>query len=124
MFLEFLFVILAGVFAGIITGLVPGIHINLVAVMMLSSSAFLLNYFSPLSLALFIVAMSVTHTFLDAIPSIFLGAPDSGLELSVLPGHKLLLDGRGYEAVFLTVVGSFFAVIVCLIMTPLLIVRS
>jgi len=50
MFLEFLFVILAGVFAGIITGLVPGIHINLVAVMMLSSSAFLLNYFSPLSL--------------------------------------------------------------------------
>ena len=121
MFLEFLFVILAGVFAGIITGLVPGIHINLVAVMMLSSSAFLLNYFSPLSLALFIVAMSVTHTFLDSIPSIFLGAPDSGLELSVLPGHKLLLQGRGYEAVFLTVIGSFFAVIVCIVLTPIMI---
>lgn len=121
MFLEILIVILLGVFAGIITGLTPGIHINLVGILVLSSSAFLLHYFSPLSLALFIVAMSVTHTFLDAIPSIFLGAPDSGLELSVLPGHKLLLQGRGYEAVFLTVVGSFFAVIVCLALTPIMI---
>src|SRR3989338_6918017 len=88
---------------------------------MLSSSAFLLNYFNPLSLALFIVAMSITHTFLDAIPSIFLGAPDPGMELSVLPGHKLLLEGRGYEAVFLTVIGSFFAVVVCIVLTPIMI---
>jgi len=118
---EILVAISFGITAGIFTGLFPGVHINLVAVLVLSSSAFLLNYFSPLSLALFIVAMSVTHTFLDAIPSIFLGAPDSGLELSVLPGHKLLLQGRGYEAVFLTVIGSFFAVVVCLILTPIMI---
>jgi len=119
---EILIAIFVGVLFGIFTGLIPGVHINLVAILMLSSSAFLLNYFNPLSLALFIVAMSITHTFLDAIPSIFLGAPDPGMELSVLPGHKLLLEGRGYEAVFLTVIGSFFAVVLCLIMTPLLIV--
>lgn len=89
--------------------------------MVLSSSLFLLNYFTPLSLALFIVAMSITHTFLDSIPSIFLGAPDGGMELSVLPGHRLLLEGRGYEAVFLTVVGSFFAVIASLSLVPVLI---
>ena len=118
---EILIAIFLGIFAGIFTGLIPGVHINLVGVLVLSSSLFLLNYFSPLSLALFIVAMSITHTFLDSIPSIFLGAPDSGLELSVLPGHKLLLQGRGYEAVFLTVVGSFFAVVVCLSLTPILI---
>lgn len=121
MLFEILIAILLGVTAGIFTGLIPGVHINLVGVLMLSSSAFLLQYFSPLSLALFVVAMSVTHTFLDAIPSIFLGAPDSGLELSVLPGHKLLLQGRGYEAVFLTVIGSFFAVVVCLAITPVMI---
>lgn len=121
MFYEILIVTLLGIFAGIFTGLIPGIHINLVAIMVLSSSMFLLNYFSPLSLALFIVAMSITHTFLDSIPSIFLGAPDSGLELSVLPGHKLLLEGRGYEAVFLTVIGSFFAVVSALFFTPVLI---
>jgi len=118
---EILIAISAGVLAGIFTGLFPGVHINLVAILVLSSSAFLLRYFSPLSLALFIVAMSITHTFLDSIPSIFLGAPDAGMELSVLPGHKLLLEGRGYEAVFLTVVGSFFSVITCLSLTPLLI---
>ena len=121
LFFEILFAIFLGIFAGIFTGLFPGVHINLVAIVVLNSSLFLLNYFSPLSLALFIVAMSITHTFLDAIPSIFLGAPDSGLELSVLPGHKLLLEGRGYEAVFLTVVGSFFAVVVCLLISPIMI---
>ena len=63
--------------------------------------------------------MSVTHTFLDAIPSIFLGAPDSGLELSVLPGHKLLLEGRGYEAVVLTAIGSLFAVIMMVAFAPI-----
>ncbi len=121
MLAEILVAISFGVLFGIFTGIFPGIHINLIAVLVLSSSPFLLNYFSPLSLALFIVAMSITHTFLDAIPSIFLGAPDAGMEMSVLPGHKLLLEGRGYEAVFLTVVGSFFAVVICLILTPILI---
>ena len=63
--------------------------------------------------------MSITHTFLDALPSIFLGAPDSGLELSVLPGHKLLLEGRGYEAVVLTAIGSLFAVILMVAFAPI-----
>ncbi len=121
MLIEILIAILLGVFAGIFTGLIPGIHINLVSIMVLSSSLFLLNYFSPLSLALFIVAMAITHTFLDSIPSIFLGAPDGGMELSVLPGHKLLLEGRGYEAIFLTVIGSFFSVIASLSLVPVLV---
>lgn len=121
MLVEILIAIFLGIIAGIFTGLIPGIHINLVSILILSSSLFLLNFFSPLSLALFIVAMAITHTFLDSIPSIFLGAPDGGMELSVLPGHKLLLEGRGYEAVFLTVVGSFFAVVVALSLVPVLI---
>ena len=65
--------------------------------------------------------MSVTHTFMDSIPSIFLGAPDSSTVLSVLPGHKLLLEGRGYEAVALTIVGSLFAVLISVATVPLLI---
>ena len=63
--------------------------------------------------------MSVTHTFLDSLPSIFLGAPDSGMELSVLPGHKLLLEGRGYEAVILNTIGSLFAVILMVAFAPI-----
>src|SRR3989338_7134813 len=111
MLLEILLAILIGCLLGIITGLTPGVHINLVSVVILSLSPFLSQYVSLLTLSIVIIAMSVTHTFLDSLPSIFLGAPDSGMELSVLPGHKLLLEGRGYEAVILNTIGSLFAVI-------------
>jgi len=115
---EILIAILVGCLLGIITGLTPGVHINLVAVVILSLSPFLSQHVSVLTLAVVIIAMSITHTFLDALPSIFLGAPDSGLELSVLPGHKLLLEGRGYEAVVLTAIGSLFAVIMMVAFAP------
>jgi len=120
MFLELLIAILIGCFFGIITGLTPGIHINLVAVLALSASPFLLQFISPLSIAVFIIAMSITHTFLDALPSIFLGAPDEDQALSVLPGHRLLNQGRGYEAVMLTAIGSLFATIITLALVPIL----
>ena len=119
MLLEILIAILIGCFLGIITGLTPGIHINLVAVIILSLTPLLSQYVSILTLAVAIITMSITHTFLDALPSIFLGAPDSGLELSVLPGHKLLLEGRGYEAVVLTAIGSLFAVIMMVAFAPI-----
>src|SRR3989344_3202957 len=95
------------------------ILIGCLLVIILSLSPFLSQYISLLTLAIVIISMSITHTFLDAIPSIFLGAPDSGLELSVLPGHRLLLQGRGYEAVFLTAIGSLFAVIIMVAFAPI-----
>ena len=55
--------------------------------------------------------MSITHTFVDFIPSIFLGCPDTETELSILPGHKLLKKGHGYAAVILTNKGSIAATI-------------
>jgi putative membrane protein len=122
MFLEILIVVSFGIIAGIITGLTPGIHINLVAAMLLSSSAYLLNYVSALSLAAFIISMSVTHTFLDALPSIYLGAPDSDQAMGVLPGHRYLLAGHGMKAVKLTIVGSFGAVILSIMLFPIFIV--
>jgi len=65
--------------------------------------------------------MSVTHTFLDSIPSIFLGAPDSDMALGVLPGHRYLLKGLGLTAVKLTVIGSFGALLLSILFFPLLI---
>jgi len=119
--LEIIGAILAGCTAGIVTGLIPGIHINLISLMLLNASAFLLTLTDNLTLASFIIAMSITHTFLDSIPSIFLGAPDSAMALGVLPGHKMLLEGRGYEAVKLTVIGSFGCLILATIFIPILI---
>lgn len=119
--IEYLIACLIGIVAGTVTGLIPGIHINLVSVLVVTYSSILLNYFDSLTIGIFIMAMSVTHTFLDSIPSIFLGAPDADQALGVLPGHKLLLKGHGYGAVHLTIIGSLFGLIVSIILFPILI---
>ena len=121
LFFEVLAALLLGVTAGIFTGLVPGIHINLVSLLLVSFSGYFLGFTSPLSLGVFIIAMGVTHTFLDAIPSIFLGAPDAEKALAVLPGHRLLMEGKGFEAVKLTVIGAFFGLLITVLLAPLMI---
>ena len=118
LFLQGIIATLLGVGAGIITGLAPGIHINLVSLILVSVSGYLLGFIEPLTIGIFIVAMGVTHTFLDAIPSIFLGAPEAETALNVLPGHVLLMKGRGYEAVKLTVIGSLVALLMTVAIIP------
>src|SRR3989338_1966894 len=119
--LELLIAIICGMIAGTITGITPGVHINLVSILLLSASGYLLGFLQPITLAVFIIAMAITHTYLDALPSIFLGAPDADQVLNVLPGHRLLLEGKGYEAVKLTVIGSFVCLIATIIFIPILI---
>lgn len=114
MFTEIIIAILIGVLAGTFTGLTPGVHVNLIAVILLGASAKLLQVLSIQVVSVFIVSMSITHSFISTIPSIFLGAPEPSLALSVLPGHRLLLDGRGYDAVKLTIIGSLFGLIISL----------
>jgi len=120
MIIEIFIAILIGCFAGIITGLTPGIHINLISLLVLSFSAFLLEITSPLIIAIFIISMAITHTFLDTIPAVFLGAPEAETALSILPGHKLLLEGKGYHAVMLTLIGSLFSIILAILFSPLI----
>jgi len=120
MFAELMIACFAGVLFGIFTGITPGIHINLVCVFLLGASHLLLQYFSPVILASFIVAMSITHTFLDILPSVFLGAPEEATALIVLPGHKLLLQGLGFDAVKLTIIGSFFGLLLTIALSPIL----
>lgn len=113
--------ILIGVTTGVVTGLTPGVHVNLVSAFLISLSVWLIAKVSVVALTVFIIAMCVTHTFLDSIPSVFLGAPDSATALGVLPGHRYLLKGRGYTAIKLTVIGSFGALILSIFLFPLFI---
>jgi len=106
--------LLLGIVLGIFTGLTPGIHVNLV-------SAVLLGVVHSSFSAIVIISMSITHTFLDALPSIFLGAPDSDHAMSVLPGHKLLFKGLGFDAVKLTVIGSLLGLVLAIALLPLLV---
>jgi putative membrane protein len=112
MLIEILISTLIGIIAGTFTGLTPGIHINLVGAVLVSLSATIFSGIIPLYLIVFIVSMAISHTFIDFIPSIFLGCPDTETQLSVLPGHELLKEGKGYEAIMLAAYGGLIAVII------------
>jgi len=115
-----------GLFLGIVSGLTPGLHINNFAAMLLAiSPAAMAHGLSPYHMAVIVLAASISQTFFDCIPAVFLGAPDSDTALTVLPGHSLMLDGRGIEAVRLSALGSAGSVAVALLLVgPLSLVFS
>lgn len=115
MLIEILLFLFLGIAFGTLTGLIPGIHINLVGVFLISLAASFLSFLNPIYFVVFITSMAITHTFVDFIPSIFLGCPDTDTELSILPGHDLLKKGKGYEAICLTTFGSLAAIFVLIL---------
>ncbi len=117
MLIQIILFILIGIAFGTITGLIPGLHINLVAIIIVSLSASILFDLNRIYLVTFIVSMSITHTFLDFIPSILIGCPDTDTELSVLPGHELLKEGHGYQAILLTLYGSLAAIFLLVVIS-------
>ena len=121
MFLEIIIAIFLGCLMGAVSGITPGLHINLVALILFSISPILLGYTNVVAVASFIIAMSITHTFTDFISATYLGAPSDDTALAVLPAHRMLLEGMGHEAVKLTVIGSLLCLIITIILSPLLI---
>ncbi|MGD1061087.1 MAG: tripartite tricarboxylate transporter permease [Methanomassiliicoccales archaeon] len=109
----------AGSALGICSGVVPGLHVNTLSLILVSAfpllepsvaglcGSFLIDpSLAPLFLCCTIVSAAVTHSFLDFLPSLFLGVPEEGTVVSVLPGHRLLLDGRAMDAVKCAALGS------------------
>ena len=79
----------AGVFLGIISGLFPGVHLNTLAASLLGMQAFLLPVIGVEALVATMFAALITHTFLDSIPSTFLGIPDPDTALQSPVPHAL-----------------------------------
>ena len=115
MFLEIIIAILLGVLSGIFTGIIPGLHINAVAVWLVSLSLSI----DVLLSAVFLITLSVTHTFTDFFPAVFLGIPDSDTALTLLPAHQLVLQGRGYDALRLSLVGGLFGLLLAFLLVPI-----
>ena len=109
-----LYMSLLGACIGTFSGLVPGIHVNTLAAMMLAGYPFLTDLLSgfvppellPICIASCIMSASIVHSFVDYVPSVFIGAPDPDDVISALPGHRLLLEGRGMAAVRSAAIGS------------------
>ena len=112
LFTEICLAIALGILTGTLTGIAPGIHINLVVAFLISQIAILSKYADSMSVCAFIIALSITHIFLDFIPATFLGAPEESTALSVLPGHRYLMAGNGIMAIKLAMIGCFSGILV------------
>lgn len=117
-----------GIGLGIITGLIPGIHVNTISFLIVASQGTLILFISGIIegfnptvlqilaiLSTMVMGCLITHTFLNFIPSTYLGAPEGETALSVLPAHKMMLEGKGYEAIKASALGSFGASIFALL---------
>jgi len=92
-----------GIFLGLVSGLVPGIHSNMI-VAVLASLGMASN-----DLASMIIALFPAHLVAAFIPSIFFGIPEEGTVLSVLAGHRLVLQGKGITALKTVLLSCAFA---------------
>ncbi|MFB6295129.1 MAG: tripartite tricarboxylate transporter permease, partial [Candidatus Nanohaloarchaea archaeon] len=108
----------AGMGCGVVTGLLPGLHPN--AVIFLVLPVYLETRPPTMMFVAFAAGMSTVHTFTSFIPSVFVGAPEGDTALSALPGHQLLHEGRGREAVELTVAGGVVATALAVAALPVL----
>lgn len=101
--------VLAGVALGSVSGLVPGIHANNMAFLLAAVAPAVPG--PPTLVGAAMLAAGVVHTFLDVVPMLALGVPDPAMAASALPGHRLVLEGRGGEALRLSAVGSGIAIV-------------
>lgn len=99
LYLIFLGTILGILFA-IFTGIIPGLHIN--------SISYILTTL-PISkeiIAGALIISAIVSSFLSFIPSTIFGIPDTDNFVSTLPSQRLMLNGRGYYAIYLATIGA------------------
>lgn len=107
-----------GILIGTTTGMIPGIHVNTAGAILFASSSFLLTFLSPEFLCVLMVSMSIAHALIEFVPSMLLGVPQEGTATSILPGHRMVLQGRSKEVIRIVSVGGFGAIIVTILMLP------
>ncbi|MFW5916823.1 MAG: tripartite tricarboxylate transporter permease [Halorubrum sp.] len=103
--LAFLF---GGASLGAVSGLVPGLHANNFALLLAGFAPSVPA--DPLLVGIAMLGAGVVHSFLDIVPALALGVPDAATAIAALPGHRLVVAGRGREALRLSAVGSGVAV--------------
>ncbi|WP_128477883.1 tripartite tricarboxylate transporter permease [Halorussus pelagicus] len=100
--------VFGGVALGTLSGLTPGLHVNNLALLLASVAPAVPG--PPRLVGAAILAAGVVHSFLDAVPAMALGVPDAAMAATALPAHRLVIAGRGREAIRLSALGSGLAV--------------
>ena len=104
--------VIAGAALGTASGLVPGLHANNFALLLAAAAPTIDS--DPLFVGTAMLAAGVVHSFLDIVPALALGVPDAAMAIAALPGHRLVLAGRGREALRLSALGSLVAVVLAI----------
>lgn len=95
-----------GIFLGILSGLIPGLHSNTI-ISILSSLGLTTE-----QLAILIITLFPVHLIVSFIPSIFFGIPEQQTVISVLPGQRLVLEGKGIVALKIVLLAALFSVLI------------
>lgn len=101
-----------GAALGTLSGLLPGLHANNFALLLAGFAP--KTPADPLLVGIAMLGAGVVHTFLDVVPALALGVPDAAMAVASLPGHRLVIAGRGREAIRLSALGSGAAVALAL----------
>ncbi len=101
-----------GLVLGLFSGLLPGMHSNTIA------SVLATLQIAPDSFVYMAVALLGAHLVFQFFPSVFLSIPDDTVVASVLPGHRLALEGRGKEAITICVASVMVAAVASALLLP------
>ncbi len=111
---------MAGVMAGAILALVPGLHVyNIVGIAIILAAHGSLT-FSGEVMAMAMIGLVVGWSTLNVIPAVFLFAPDDASAFVVAPAAKHLLRSAGMQAVLLIGAGSLSALLCLVLVSPIL----
>jgi len=107
-----------GISLGILAGLFPGMHPNTIA--LFAPIFYSLLGGDYIAFLAFLVSLGVADAIVNFIPACLIGAPEESSSLSVLPGHRLLIEGKGEEAIQLAILGCLGAIWFSLLLLPIL----
>ena len=111
---------LAGTLVSALFSCIPALHIYNVAGLLVILALKLEGLVPAEMVALFMLGLVVGYGMVNAIPSIFLGAPDESTIFVVLPGQRYLMQSRGFEASVLTGAGGLGGLAILVLLAPLL----
>jgi putative membrane protein len=117
--LSCLFYALIGTCVACVAACLPGLHVYNVAALILLAMRAQISGGMPEPLLMLFVGMVVGYAVASSIPAILISAPDDSSAWIVSPGHSYLLQGRGYEALALAVVGCLGGLWALAVLAPL-----
>ncbi|HPQ40786.1 MAG TPA: tripartite tricarboxylate transporter permease, partial [bacterium] len=110
---------LAGTAVGSLISLIPSLHIYNTAGIALILWSAVEGVMPYPAVAPFFISLVIAFAFVNTLPMTLIGAPDESATVTILPGTKYLMSGKGYEAVALSSIGTLTGLGILVVSAPL-----